>query len=83
MVAPLQRLRSLVVMLCGVQKILFHVVGALTAQLCTSVHLFSRVIEGEVPLTAGLIDAAERQTVTLEILLTKYNASKNIKDASE
>ena len=52
----------------------------------TTLHIsppFSRVIEGKVSLTAGLIDAAERQSATLEILLTKYDASKNIKDDSE
>ena len=60
--------------LCGVQqRILFHVVGNLTDQLCTSAKLFSKTLEGELMLNETLVDAAERQTATLEMLLIKHN----------
>ncbi len=75
----MQCLQSAVVALCGVQVVLLHVVDTLTDQLCRSTGQFLQTLEGEELLpSTDLLKKAERQTATLEKILTKYDAPKSI-----
>ena len=71
------------VALCRVQVVLIHVVDTLIGQLSHFARELLRVLEGEVPFPADLLEAVEGETMLLEKLLTKYDAIKSLPKESK
>ncbi len=76
----LQFLQILMVSMCGTHRILLHVVKTLTTQLCTSAQLIISTLQGKTCLGGDLIDTVERETAILDVVLAKYDSSKNFED---